>query len=59
MDFVIKGDGGFRDYRIEVGLLPSWVWRGPITGLRLQSLDTDVTLELERIELVRYWVANG
>ena len=55
VEFAVKGDGHLRDYRIEVGLLPSWVWRGPITGLRLQSLAADVPLELERIELVRYW----
>lgn len=54
VDFTVKGDGHFHDYRIEVGLLPSWIWRGPIAGLRLHNRELGVPLELERIELVRY-----
>ncbi len=52
--FGVKGDGAQRDYRVEVGLLPSWAWRGRVGRIQLRLLDGCGETRLERIDMVSY-----
>jgi len=50
--FTVVGDGMARDYRVDLGLLPNWVWRGPVAAVQLRAQKQTAPLYIERISLV-------
>jgi hypothetical protein len=50
--FTVVGDGTARDYRVDLGLLPNWVWRGKVAAVQLRVRGETGPLLIERIGLV-------
>ncbi|MBN1424457.1 hypothetical protein JXA88_07865 [Candidatus Fermentibacteria bacterium] len=54
MAFFMEADDTTHTYRVDVGLLPAWVWRGSVTRLRLEFPDGVGRVRIESIELRAY-----
>jgi hypothetical protein len=54
VSFNVTGDGAARDYRIDLGLLPNWAWRGRLTAIQLRIDEQAGPLRIERIKLIRF-----
>lgn len=53
LSFLVTGDGVTRDYRVDLGLLPNWAWRGQVASIQLRIHEKTGPLRIERIRLVR------
>ena len=59
VSFRMKGGSVLRSYRIDVGLSPAWMWRGPVTRLQIEFPGGAQELEIESIELRSYVREDG
>jgi hypothetical protein len=53
VSFIVTGDGMARDYRVDLGLLPNWAWRGRLASLQLRIHEQTGPLRIEWIKLIR------
>lgn len=53
VSFNVTGDGTTRDYRVDLGLLPNWVWRGTVSAIQLRIPKGSGPLRIEQVSLVR------
>ncbi len=51
--FFVSGDGMVHTYRIDVGLLPAWVWRGHVTGMQFEFPEGLRHAHIESVALAR------
>ncbi len=54
VSFIVTGDGMARDYRVDLGLLPNWAWRGRLASIQLRIYEQTGPLRIERIKLIRF-----
>ncbi len=54
VSFVVTGDGTARDYRVDLGLMPNWAWRGPVAAIQIRIKEKAGPLRIERISLIRF-----
>jgi hypothetical protein len=54
MVFHMKGDSAPHMYRIDVGLLPAWVWRGTVTRLQFEFPMGAEAVGIQSIQLRAY-----
>jgi hypothetical protein len=52
--FNITGDGQVRDYRVDLGLMPNWAWRGQLDSIQVRIHENTGPLRIERIKLVKF-----
>ncbi len=53
LTLLVLGDGVSRDYRVDLGLLPNWVWRGRVASVQLRIDENACPLHIERMALLR------
>jgi len=53
VSFIVTGDGTPRDYRVDLGLLPNWVWRGTVAAVQIRIQEKSGPLHIERVALLR------
>jgi hypothetical protein len=54
VSFNVTGDGTPRDYRVDLGLLPNWAWRGPLASIQIRIHQETGPLRIERLALIRF-----
>ncbi len=54
LSFTVTGDGAARDYRVDLGLMPNWAWRGPLGSIQIRIHENTGPLSIEWIRLVKF-----
>ena len=58
LTFRIKGGSDLKEYRIDVGLLPAWMWRGRISRIRIEFDAETSIVDISSIE-IRTYLSNS